>query len=137
MHAAVPRWSPDGKRIAFRGQRPEEPWRIFIVSADGGSPEQLTTGEDSTGFDPTWAPDGKSLALSGYPGSKIVIHVLNLMTKELSLLPHSDGLWSPNWSPDGRYISALSVDSAKLLLFNLQSRTWTELAEATFGYPTG
>jgi hypothetical protein len=52
------------------------------------------------------------------------------------MLPHSDGLWSPNWSPDGRYISALSIDSTRLLLFNLQSQTWTELAKATFGYPT-
>jgi Tol biopolymer transport system component len=66
MHAGQPRWSPDGKRIAFRGQHPERPWRIFMVSADGGAPEQLTTGEDSTSFDPTWAPDGKSLALSGF-----------------------------------------------------------------------
>src|SRR5205823_3408487 len=57
MHVGQPRWSPNGKRIAFMGHYPEKPWQIFTVPAEGGAPEQLTTGEIATGFDPTWSPD--------------------------------------------------------------------------------
>jgi Tol biopolymer transport system component len=42
----------------------------------------------------------------------------------------------PRWSPDGHYIAALSSDSTRLLLFDIQSQRWTELAKANFGYPT-
>jgi len=52
------------------------------------------------------------------------------------VLPRSTGVYSPRWSPDGRYIAALSSDSARLLLFEFQSQTWTELAKANFGNPT-
>jgi Tol biopolymer transport system component len=136
MQVALPRWSPDGTRIVFMGEYPEKPSRIYMLPAEGGAPEQLTTGEKATGYDPTWSPDGESLALGGIPGSELVIHILNLRTHQITTLPRSAGLYSPRWSPDGRYIAALFSDSARLLLFNLQSQTWTELAKATFGYPT-
>jgi Tol biopolymer transport system component len=136
MHVGQPQWSPDGKRIAFMGQYPEKPWRIFMLPAEGGAPEQLTTGENATGFDPTWSPDGESLAVAGFPGEKLIIHILNLRTHQISALPQSDGLFSPHWSPDGRYVAALSADSFRLLIFNVQSGRWTELAKANFGYPT-
>jgi eukaryotic-like serine/threonine-protein kinase len=136
MQAGLPRWSPDGQRIAFMGQYPEKPWRIFIVPAEGGAVEQLTTGENGTGFDPTWSPDGNSLAVSGEAGAGMVIHILNMTTHQVSVLPGSGGLYSPRWSPDGRYIAALSIDSARLVLFNFQSERWTELAKAQFGFPS-
>jgi serine/threonine protein kinase/WD40 repeat protein len=136
MQVELPRWSPDGKRIAFGARYPEKPWRMFMLPADGGAPEQLTTGENSTDFDPTWSPDGMSLALSGEPVAGNVINILNMTTHQVSELPHSTGLYSPRWSPDARYIAALSIDSARLLLFNVQSQTWTELAKANFNFPT-
>jgi hypothetical protein len=103
-----------------------------MMPAEGGAPEQLTTGENATGFDPTW------LALAGFPGlgSELLIHILDLATRRLSVLQRSDGLFSPRWSRDGRHIAALSGDSTRLLVFNLQSQTWMEVAKANFGYPS-
>jgi dipeptidyl aminopeptidase/acylaminoacyl peptidase len=52
------------------GYLPPGWWQIFVVSADGGSPRQVTTGEvfygfeGSTGGDPRWTPDGKYLIVS-------------------------------------------------------------------------
>src|SRR5262249_45235780 len=45
MQAMLPRWSPDGKQIAFSAASPDGPFKIYLVSADGGSPEQLIPGE--------------------------------------------------------------------------------------------
>ncbi len=109
------------------------------MPADGGALEQLTQGKNATGFDPTWSSDGNSLAFGGNPAmgtGPFVVHVLNLKTHQISVLPHSDGLYSPRWSLDGRYISALSTDSARLVVFDIQSQTWAELAKANLGYTT-
>ena len=34
----LPRWSPDGQRIAFTAKYHDKPWRIFVVPAEGGIP---------------------------------------------------------------------------------------------------
>ena len=36
MQAYLPRWSPDGKQIAFFGHPPGEPSQIYVVPAAGG-----------------------------------------------------------------------------------------------------
>jgi dipeptidyl aminopeptidase/acylaminoacyl peptidase len=46
-----PRWSPDGARIAFMGQEPRKPWSVYLIPAEGGSPEQPVPG-DHRGADP-------------------------------------------------------------------------------------
>jgi Tol biopolymer transport system component len=142
MQASLPRWSPDGKQIAFMGQYPGKPTSIFVMRADYGSPQQLTNTEDGAAHDPTWSADGISLAFGGYPpgkvqgSNKVAIRVLNLKTHQLSTVPGSEGLWSPRWSPDGRYIAALSTDGQTLLLFDFKAQRWTELTKARFDYPS-
>jgi Tol biopolymer transport system component/predicted Ser/Thr protein kinase len=56
-HTGTPRWSPDGKYIAF-DSRPEGHSDIHIVSAEGGTPRRLTT-ETSDDFVPSWSRDGR------------------------------------------------------------------------------
>jgi Tol biopolymer transport system component len=142
MQVGLPRWSPDGKRIAFMARYPGTEWRISMLSADGGAPEQLTTGEKATGYDPTWSPDGNALVFGGnpqggaQPARNLALHVLHLATRQLATVPGSEGLWAPRWSPDGRYLSALSTDAESLLLFDFQTQKWTELLRASIGYPS-
>lgn len=137
MQASLPRWSPDGKQIAFMGHYPGKPWSIFVMRADYGSPEQLTKGQDGAAYDPTWSADGNSLAFGQVqPSNKLAIHILNLKTHQLSTMPGSEGLWSPRWSPDGRYLAALSYDVQTLLLFDFKSQRWKELTRAHFEYPS-
>lgn len=55
--AGSPRWSPDGKEIAF-GFRPEGYANIFVISVDGGHPRRLTA-ETSADVVPSWSRDGR------------------------------------------------------------------------------
>ncbi len=51
-----PAWSPDGRRIAFDSRVGGVPG-IYVVSAQGGTADALTTAE-TAGVVPTWSPDG-------------------------------------------------------------------------------
>jgi serine/threonine protein kinase/Tol biopolymer transport system component len=132
MRAAVPRWSPDGKRIAFSGLAHGKPWKIALISPDGGSPEHLIPGENDE-LDANWSSDGESLVFGESLGSPTSsIYVLNLHTRQVSTLPGSKGLFSPRWSPDGRFISAhnstfSSHNEFKLMLFDFTTQAWSEL----------
>jgi Tol biopolymer transport system component len=140
MQAAMPRWSSDGKRIAFMGSLPGKVWQIYAVSTNGGSPQQLTFGAGNDA-DPNWSPDGNSLAFGGEPDleaaskrSKTAIRILNLASNQISTLPGSDGLFSPRWSPDGRYLAAQSADSTKLLLYDFDKQKWQNFANVNVAY---
>jgi Tol biopolymer transport system component/DNA-binding winged helix-turn-helix (wHTH) protein len=138
MLTGLPRWSPDGKRIAFVAGTPGEPWKINLVSSQGGAPEQLMQGEFNED-DPTWSPEGNRLAFgsSSYAGDgtliRRAIHLLDISTGQVSKLPGSEGKFGPRWSPDGRHIVAQSADMKELLLFDVVTSNWVGLtrAEAT------
>ncbi len=60
-----PRWSPDGRRIAYLSGA-----QLWTMNADGSGPKRLTT---RAAAGPSWSPDGKwiafaSLSCSGGPG---------------------------------------------------------------------
>lgn len=64
---ASPRWSPDGKYLAFvrvteRDGRPDAP-QIFMLPMSGGEPWQVTAVVRGAGG-PVWSPDGKWIAFS-------------------------------------------------------------------------
>ena len=138
--AYMPRWSPDGSQIAFMGQQPGKPWQLYLVSAQGGSPRHLLA-EQRDQADPSWSPDGKRLAFGGQAvaekdaASVNAIRLLDLATQTVTVLPGSNGLWSPRWSPTGDRIAAMSNDGTQLLFYSFDSRHWTEVAKASFGYP--
>lgn len=59
-------------------------------------------------------------------------------THALTQVVGSQGICCPRWSPDGRYVTALSADNQKLLLLDLSTQKWRQLADkmGTFGYMT-
>ncbi len=141
IFATLPRWSPDGKQIAFVGTEAGKPWKIYLISAQGGTPQELFP-QDRQENDATWSPDGKQIAFGrpsyGMDLGELEIQIFDLATQQSSAVPGSRGMFSPRWSPDGRYLAALASDSKKLMLFNLSSRQWSEwlrTEDGTIGYP--
>ena len=107
-----PRWSPDGKRIAFHRymdkERMQTSSELFIMNADGTDQKRLTHNTVADGY-PSWSPDGQYLAFhSGRSGKgKSEVYVIELASQRVQRLTGTKGELSsvsPDWSPDGREI---------------------------------
>ena len=64
---------------------PGQAWNLFQVSAEGGSPEQLTR-TPSADLDPSYSPDGQTVAFGRGQRS---IQLLDIPTRQLRTLPGS------------------------------------------------
>ena len=145
LKAGLPRWSPDGRQIAFLGAAPGKLQQVYVMSSDGGGARPVTLGKSSTSgdFDPAWAADGSSLAYGGSPlqypfwnanTNHLSIRIVDLKTEKTSVVPGTEGLWAPRWSPNGDYIVALSADSKKLMLYDFRTHQTSELARGDPNY---
>ncbi len=129
-----PRWSPDGRQLAFISAREEKP-QVFLISPFGGEPERIT--ENKGGVRQiAWSPDGKSIAYVADPeptpdeekrikdkDDAIVIDtnykftrlwVLDLAARKPRLVALGDGTVSdPQWSPDGKQIAYVTNPTPK------------------------
>jgi serine/threonine protein kinase/Tol biopolymer transport system component len=131
--ATMPRWSPDGKQIAFPAGTAGEVLKIHLVSAEGGNPRELLPEDKRTEDDPNWSADGNSLvfAYSGVRSESIAdfaILQVDVNTHQVSMVPNSVGMFAPRRSPDGRILAGLTADQHKLMLFQPSSGQWSELA---------
>jgi serine/threonine protein kinase/Tol biopolymer transport system component len=134
MEVVQPKWSPDGKQIAFAASVPGKAKHIYIVSADGGAPKEVTK-SDRAEIIPNWSRDGDSLFFSnGSTDMPKAIYQLNLRTNQLTTLPGSEGKWFSRLSPDDNYIAALST-KGHLMLFDMKAQKWSELTQNTADYP--
>jgi dipeptidyl aminopeptidase/acylaminoacyl peptidase len=126
-------WSPDSERIAFQARKPGGPWKLHVVSRRGGRPEQLLGGADNENA-PAWSPDGRHIVFGGSPflapGEKgpTMLHTLDLGTNRVSPIPGSDGVWAARWSPDGRYLVGHRFDFRQLMMLDVSTGRWEELA---------
>ena len=57
----APRWSPDGRQIAFLSNRADkEQFQLYVIPVDGGEARRVTEAEGDFG-DFVWAPDGRTI----------------------------------------------------------------------------
>ena len=130
--AALPRWSPDGKKIVFVSMKPGSSWKLSLLDADGGIPQDVVQ-EDGSQIDANWSSDGTRLMFGDFAhdAGGLSIRILDFKTREIVKVPGSEGLFSPRWSPDGRYIAALSPNNTELVLYDFESNKWTKWISAS------
>ncbi len=99
----APKWSPDGKRIAFISYRPSGNNIICVMNADGSGLAEITP---ISGSVLTWSPDGREIAFehnSVTTGLDILaVSVESGRRRVIAGGPELDH--SPAWSPDGSKI---------------------------------
>jgi dipeptidyl aminopeptidase/acylaminoacyl peptidase len=114
-HAGTPRWTPDGRRLVFSGNRNDD-WELNfrnseIYSVDVASGEIVAlTDRAGPDFDPVVSPDGRKIAYVGYEDKVQAYQVAGLQVMNIdgsdkrALLPdldrnvaelawNSDGIW--------------------------------------------
>jgi Tol biopolymer transport system component len=132
-----PRFSPDGKSIAFSSDRAfKGSYDIWTVDIASGALKQITSSPNDE-YEPAWSPDGKSLAyvngvfVVGPPGVGGVngktIESTDLASGKTTVLADigkSVGRFeSPSFSPDGKHLAYIQfmgagafVDAARLVV---------------------
>jgi dipeptidyl aminopeptidase/acylaminoacyl peptidase len=63
-----PRWSPDGRYLAFVSKRGDDESQVFLAPLDGGEARSLTKAKFGAG-QPAWSPDGKRIAYVARTGN--------------------------------------------------------------------
>ena len=138
LRVLLPRWSPDGKQIAFNARVHDAPFNIYVISSDGGQAQRILPSEQ-TQLDANWSPDGNSLVFGSDADvkNKEPIQIVDIRSKRVLALPGSSEFFSPRWLPDGRFIAAMTKQTGfKLMLFDYSSRKWTEVFGSRMTYPS-
>jgi Tol biopolymer transport system component/predicted Ser/Thr protein kinase len=112
-----PLWTPDGKRIVFKGSGN----RLFWQPADGsGAAEALTSSELSSNNVPSsWSPDGQVLAfLEINPSTGYDLYTLSLKDRKPQPFVRTPSVeTAPRFSPDGHFIAYTSDESGHLEIY--------------------
>jgi dipeptidyl aminopeptidase/acylaminoacyl peptidase len=104
---SLPRWSPDGRWIAFLSDRAApsgeggKAKQIYVIAADGGEARALTSG-DHNPVDLAWSPDGTTLAFVGKPAAPKPDSDVKIITR-VRYKFDGEGFW------DGRYKHLFTV----------------------------
>lgn len=118
-----PRWSPDGRWIAFsEGTRDNGGLQsVFIMRPDGTDIRQLTNHHDVDATPPCWSPDSKRLAYSLWLWSekRNELCVVEVATKQWKHLLYTEESIYPVWASSDRIMISIRRDSSDLRLFEV------------------
>ena len=96
--------------------------QVFVVSADGGAPRRVTSGDWDAGGPIDWSADGRTLLFTGNrvkdwerAGRESDIYRVDLASGAIAALTHRTGPdYGPKVSPDGLKIAYLGFDDSAL-----------------------
>jgi len=132
-----PRWSPDGRRIAFQSNRSGKT-EIWVINPDGSALERLTYAPAPAVIYPVWSPDSKRLVYTIPDASPFVMEVATPWKEQSPkavVAPPELGaqFYAWSWSPDGRKLAGefWRADAAlsELGIYSLESEKLERLTD--------
>ena len=132
FHDRVPRWSPDGSRIAFESDRSGH-MEIWTIRLDGTDLRRMTVTESNATL-PVWSPDGTRIAYSVEGRGGFLLSVVDEGVKDPALGGAAVSLQGPmkegvafepsSWSPDG---NTLAGTADGVVLYSFEDRRYRRL----------
>jgi len=104
-------WSPDGKTLAFVGERSGD-FDIYTIPTQGGEETRLTTAK---GLDdgPEYSPDGKYIYFNSERTGQMQIWRMRADgSQQEQITNDAYNNWFPHISPDGKWMVILSYDKS-------------------------
>ena len=126
-----PRWSPDGKRIAFKSNRAgadgarsgtgRSDYDLYVMDADGQGVIRITD-HPANDHDPVWMPDGQSLIFSSERDSRGDLYRVWLADRRVERLTQNfvGRAIMPAVSPDGRSVAFAAQSFNRLNFWSFQ-----------------
>jgi Tol biopolymer transport system component len=103
-------WSPDGRTLAFCGERNGE-FDIYTIPAEEGGGEQRLTTASGLDDGPDYSPDGKYIYFnSERTGTMQVWRMKTDGSDQQQVTSDDNNNWFPHPSPDGKWLAFLSYE---------------------------
>ena len=134
-----PRWSPDGKTVAYWSDRTGE-YELTLRPADGSGPEKsVTTLGPGFRYPPQWSPDNKKLAFIDQAMRIRIYDSAANRTNEIDQSPEwiehgSLEAFRMDWSPDSRWLGYSRPTKEGNKAIFLYDTKAAKLHQATTGY---
>lgn len=107
----TPRFSPDGKQVAFSGWREGGYRDIYVYDVASGTTERITADRHMDNS-PSWSPDGHYLLFSSDRDGVYNIHAYDVRTRELRQVSNVlGGAFEPMVSHDGTQIAYIGYSA--------------------------
>ena len=127
---SLPRWSPDGQRIAYQS-RTDGNWQIYVMNADGSGRTRLTD-ESRSSSELSWSPDSQRIALRSTRDGNNEIYVMSADgLAQTRLTDNAANDRFPGWSPDGQRIAFYSYrdENWDIYVMNADGSAQTRLTD--------
>jgi serine/threonine protein kinase/dipeptidyl aminopeptidase/acylaminoacyl peptidase len=132
-----PRWSPDGKRIAFYTNRSGS-YEIWTMRPDGSGLTQVTNTPGRRPVHPVWSPKEDRMAYSFLQSGSYLIEIGKPWNEQspqpLPPLGKGEGIFAVrDWSPDGQWLAGMTVfpdgTFGGIVIYSLKTKRYLKLTD--------
>jgi Tol biopolymer transport system component len=137
----TPRWSPDGRHLAFvsdrDGNREVYVMDVALALSSDAAPEDALTNvsqHKAPDWQPAWSPDGSRLAFASHRDDNWELYLVDADGSNLVRLTlHAENDFAPSWSPDGHRLVFASrrFQDADLFVIDTETGELTQLTTGT------
>ena len=124
-----PRWSPDGKKIAFTSDRSGR-YEIWTIDADGTNLRQISFDSPGDATFPLWSPDGNRLLFQRNQ-QNVIVDLNKAWTEQTPQpLPSPEKVFVVwDWSSDGKKLLG-TFSNGKVAYYSFETNRYEVVADA-------